>query len=231
MAGTEALLFFIVVPIVAWAVEVLVVRGAYETASRDLASRGMPAPTRRMYVLLAYGAVPLVLALPLWLLSKPLTDQIDSGLTPGSAILQPLLAWAAITYGIAVIVTMIARASIVRARFIGLMGTDFGRVLPIWVIPFTGVIFGLVLGFLALGAVDNFVSGSTVFSSAEADAAVAALQAYAVSTLGFLAGALASNRVKDLSIQGFQRAVLFAVAGEVPALLGLVWAFLAIGKL
>jgi len=57
---------------------------------------------------------------------------------------------------------------------------------------------------------------------------VSSLQAYAVATLGFLAGALASNRVKDLSLRGFQRAVLFAAAGEFPALLGLVGSFLAI---
>lgn len=231
MVATEALLLFVVVPVVAWVVEVLVVRGANETASRDLSARGMPVPAARMYVLLAYGAVPLVFGLVLWFLSQPVTQKIDASLTPGSGLLQPLVLWAAIAYGVAVIVTMVARAAIVRARFVGLMGSDFGRILSLWVVPFTGVVFALVLGFLILGSTDNFLRGNTVFASADVDAVVAAMQAYGIATLGFLAGAVASNRVKDLSLQGFQRALGFVVAGEFPALLGLVWAFLAIGKL
>jgi hypothetical protein len=111
------------------------------------------------------------------------------------------------------------------------MGTDFGRVMPIAVIPFTGTIFAMVLAFLVLGYVDGAVSQGLIPRVVDVDAAVAALQAYAVATLGFLAGALASNRIRDLSLQGFQRALLVAVAGELPALLGLVWGFLAIGSL
>lgn len=231
MAGTEALVFFILVPVVAWVLEVLLIRGANETASRDLASRGAPPPAGRMYVLLAYGAVPLVLGLLLWLISRPLTSKIDSPVTPGSALLQPLVLWAAIAYGTAVMVTMVARAAIVRTRYLGIMGSDFGRVLPLWVIPFSGTIFALLLVFFLLGAVDGFLSGSTVFGSTDVDAVVAALQAYSVATLGYLAGAFASNRIRDLSLRGFQRALGFAVAGEFPAVLGLVWAFLAIARL
>ncbi len=231
MAGTEAFEFFVVVPIVAWAIELLVIRGAYEEATRDLSSHGVPARPGRMYVLLAYGAFPVATGLFLWFLSKPLTDQLDASTGAAASSLQALLIWAAIAYGAVAITTMAARVVVLRVRFAGVLGQDFGRVLPIWVIPFTGTVFALVLAFLVFGALDNALAGYAVPSSSDANTAVVALQIYAVTTLGYLVGSLLSNRVKDLSASGFGRALTFAVPCELPAVLGLVWAFLAIGAL
>jgi len=231
VAGTEALLFFVVVPVLAWAAELLVIRGAYEATARDLASRSLSVPTNRVYVVLSYGAVSVFLGLALWALSIPLTGQIDAGTGPGFSHAQSLLIWTAVAYGTAAIVTAAARALMLRARFGALMGHDFGRILPLSVIPHTGTVYALVLGFLVLGAIENYVSGAATLAQANVDGAVASLQAYAIATLGFLAGALASNRIQDLSLRGYQRALLFVAVGELPAVLGLVWAFLAIGKL
>ncbi len=231
MAGTEALLFFVIVPVVAFAADFLLLRGAYEAAQRDLASRGLPAPASRVYVVMAYGAFPVVLGLVLWTLSSSLTPGIDSGSSTALLDLQALVVWAAVAYGVAATVTSLSWSFVLRRRMTGVLGSDFGRILPLAVVSFTGTIFALVLGFLVLGYVGTAVDGGLIPTPSSVVAAVSALQAYAVATFGFLAGALASNRVRDLGLRGFQRAVLLAVAGEVPALFGLVLAFLAIGAL
>ncbi len=231
MAGTEALLFFVVVPVLAFAVALLLLRGAYEAAERDLGMRGMATSPSRLYVLVGYGAVPLVLGVVLWTMSVPLTAQVDSGSSAALSDLQSLIVWAAVMYGVAATITSLSWATVLRARMAGAMGTDFGRILPVAVISFTGTIFAILLGFLVFGYVTTAFDNGLIASASSVSSAVAAMQAYAVATLGFLAGAWASNRVRDLSRNGFQRAVLFAVAGEVPALVGLVAAFLAIGAL
>ncbi len=228
VAGTEALLFLVVVPVFAFAMDLLLLRGAYETAQRDLSARGIASSPSRVYVLMGYGAFPVVLGIVLWTLSVPVTNRTDAGSSSALADLQSLIVWTSIAYGVAAIITSLARASVLRTRMAGALGTDFGRILPIAVIPFTASIFALVLGFLVLGYVETALDGGLIPAASSVSTAVSSLQAYSVATLGFLAGAVASNRFQDLSESGYQRALLFAVAGELPAVIGLVAAFLAI---
>lgn len=114
MAGTEALAFFIIVPAIAWVIELLAIRGNYEATSRGLSSGGLSARPGRMYILVTYGLVSVGAGLFLWFLSKPLTDQLEAGTGAGSRSFQALLVWSAIAYGAAATVTAIARIVILR---------------------------------------------------------------------------------------------------------------------
>ncbi len=111
------------------------------------------------------------------------------------------------------------------------LGSDFGRVLPISVIPFTDSVFALVLAFLAFGYIGGIANGAASASPPALGAAVAALQAYALASLAMPIAAAASNRVRDLSARGFSRALLVAELGELPILLGLVMGFMALSGL
>ncbi len=193
--------------------------------------RGLTSPPSRFYVIVAYGAMPLILGFFLWVQSLPLTDKLGGVGLPEASGLESMVTWAAVAYAVAAASTSSARAAILGSRLRSLMGSDFGRVLRLSMIPFTSAIFAMVLVFLLFGYVGYAIGSGRVASASAVDAVTAAFQAYAVATLAFPAAALASIRLRDLSRAGFQRALVLQIAGEVPALLGLVWAFLAVGNL
>jgi len=61
--------------------------------------------------------------------------------------------------------------------------------------------------------------------------ATASFQAFALGTVAFPVAAGFSNRVRNLDQRGFMRAILIMELGELPVLVGLVQAFLALGSL
>ncbi len=231
MDSTEILLLLVVVPIVAWAVAVLVLRGRYQDIQRDWMSRGQTPSFSRMLVANVYGAVPVLLGISLWFLSLDFSSAISAGTSQPYIDAANLAFWAGVAYGTSACCTVAGQTLVVRARLSSFLGSDFGRVLPISVIPFTDSIFALVLGFLTFGYISGFVDGGAPASASAVVSAISALQAYAVASLAVPIAAAASNRVRDLSARGFTRALMVAEIGELPILLGLVMGFLAIGGL
>ncbi len=231
MDSTESLLLLVVVPIIAWVAAVIVLRGRYQDVQREWMSRGQTPSFQRLLVVSAYGAVPVLLGLSMWLVSLSFVDALASGSSSASVDAASLCLWAALAYAVAGCCTVAGQAIIVRGRLSGLLGSDFGRVLPISVIPFTDSVFALVLVYLAFNYIDRVVAGGLPAGTAVVSSAISALQAYAVASLAIPIAAAVSNRVRDLSLRGFSRALMVMEFGELPVLLGLVMGFLAMAAL
>ncbi len=231
MDSTLALMVLVIVPTVAWAVALLVLRGRYQDVQRDWMSRGQTPPFSRILVVSAYGAVPVLLGLSLWFLSLGFADVIARGTSAAYIDASDLFLWTSVAYAVAACCTVAGQTIVVRSRLSAFLGSDFGRVLPISVIPFTDSVFALVLGFLAFGYINDIAGGSIAAAAPTVGSAVAALQAYAVASIAIPVAAAVSNRVRDLSARGFSRALMIAEIGELPILLGLVMGFLAIAGL
>lgn len=237
MAVLETLALLVFVPVGVAVVVALFLRAAAQETIQSLPPDALPDQGRgRLPVGFALAAAPVPLGLVLWFLAMPVAEPVDAGTMVASGSAAALLFWAALAFAFAAAASGASLALCIRSRMEDFLGSGFGRVLPIAVISFTGVVFALVLNFLLLGYLLDFVPGGgrggMAFAAAgPVQAAVGAFQAYTVATLAFPAAALASNRVRDTSQRGFLRAVVLMEAGELPVLLGLVWAFLAIGGL
>ncbi len=231
MDSTQGFLLLVGVPIGAWAVSLLVLRGAYQDVQRDWLSRGQTPPFSRLVIANVYGVVPVLFGLSLWLVSLNFADALNAGTSADLLGASGLFVWACIASAVAGGCTVTGQTLVVRSRLSSYLGSDFGRVLPLSVIPFTGSVFAMVLAFLAFGYVDGVVIGSYIAPSAAVDSAVSALQAYSLACLAIPVTAWVSNRVRDLSGRGFTRALLIEDVGELPLLLGLVLVFLALSGL
>ncbi len=231
MDSTESLLLLVVVPIVAWAASVLVLRGRYQDVQRDWTSRGQTPPFSRIIVVSAYGVVPVIFGLLLWVSSRSFADGLAGGTIQTALDAQNLFLWAVVANCVAACCTVAGQTFVVRSRMSSFLGSDFGRVLPISVIPFTDSVFALVLAFLAFSYISGVVGGGAAAGTPAVVSAVTALQAYSVASLAIPVTAAVSNRVRDLSARGFMRALMIAEIGELPIILGLVMGFMAIAGL
>ncbi len=232
MAGLEALILLVVVPAVAWAVGLLVLR----SARREFTRASGPQPTlelskARILLHLGYSAMPILLGLVLYTLARPALDAIDRGSAGDVLRLESLVLWASFAYAVAAGSTLAAQTWIVKSRLRAFLGPEFGRVLPLWVVPATGVIFALIVVFLLLAYVDSVLAGVPAASDSAVSGATASFQAFALGTVAFPVAAGFSNRVRNLNQRGFMRAILIMELGELPVLVGLVQAFLALGSL
>jgi hypothetical protein len=235
MAALEALLFYILLPAgVAVIASILLISGAGETL-RGPSAHAFPSQGKgRLPVAIALVAAPIPFGLILWFLAYPVAEAVDGNTLVRASDVGRLVLWASLVFTFAAASSTISLILCIRSRMASFLGSDFGRVLPIAVIPFTGVIFALILDFLLLGYLVDFLPGgpSNSFASAAAvDSAVSAFQAYVVATLAYPVATFVSNRIRDLSTRGFTRALLIMEMGELPVLLGLIWGFLAIGDL
>lgn len=231
MDSTESLLLLVVVPIVAWAFAVLVLRGRYQDVQRDWMSRGLAPPFNRILIAAAYGAVPVVFGVSMWFLSRSFADVLSGATNPSAVDAENLFFWACLANAVAGCCTIAGQTIVIQGRISSFLGSDFGRVLPISVIPFTDAVFAFILTLFAFAYIDGFVGGAPAAGVTAVSSAVAALQAYAVASVAVPVAAAVSNRVRDLSARGFSRALMIADLGELPIILGLVMGFLAIGGL
>lgn len=234
MAVLETLLLYVLVPVGVAAVSILLLYSSAQEILRALPTGAIPDRGRpRLPVAFALTATPIPLGLVLWVLLSPIAEAIDAGTMNGAADADLLLFWASMAFAFAAACSGASVVLVVRSRMGGFLASDFGRILPLAVIPFTGVVFALVLNFLLAGYLENFLPGGAIPSSPLSAilATVSAFQAYTIATLAFPAATLASNRVRDMSQRGLMRAMLLLEIGEVPVLVGLVLGFLAIGAL
>jgi hypothetical protein len=229
--STQTLLLLLVVPIAAWVGALLLLRGAFQQVQRDWLARGQTPPFSRIIVACAYGAVPVLFGFALWLVSLSFADRLNVFASPGATDAELLFLWASVTIAVAACCTIAGQTIVLRGRLSSYLGSDFGHVLPISVIPFTDMVFALVLAFFAFRYLDGIAQGGIPASSNAVGSAVTAFQAYTVASLAIPVSAAVSNRVRDLSARGFTRALMIMDLGELPIIVGLVMGFLAIGGL
>jgi len=164
-------------------------------------------------------------------LARPALDAIDGRANGNVVRLEPLLLWASFAFSVASCSAIAAQTWIVRSRLRSFLGSGFGRVLPLSVVPATGAIFAVILVFLVLTYADSVLAGVPVASDPALSSAISSFQAFALGTVAFPVAAGVSNRVRDLNQRGFARAILIMELGELPVLVGLVQVFLALGSL
>ncbi|TLZ73688.1 MAG: hypothetical protein E6K14_04945 [Methanobacteriota archaeon] len=149
MPSLELTLLLIGVPAVSWAVGAFVILGGVS----DLRARdpiAIPAgTTARLVQYLAITATATIFGLIPWLMVSGIEDNFGSPSAPVAALLDALgvaFAWTAV-------VATGTQTWITRVRLRLFVGLDFGRVLPLVVVPSTVVIFGLVLSFLVRSSI------------------------------------------------------------------------------
>ncbi len=193
---------------------------------RDAAKAGRPSS---VLVSHAVMATPLVLGLSLWALSQSALSGLAAASGSAADNVSSALLWSELAYAFTACAAVAGQVWILRARLVQFVGSDFGRVLPLYVIPVTSVVFAMTLAFLTLGSLFTDAWNPINLSSGASGSIVLAYQFFCgaavlqLMTLGF------SNRIQDLSGHGFSRTMILADAGEVPLVLALVWVFLALG--
>jgi hypothetical protein len=178
-----------------------------------------------------YGVAPVVLGVVLWILAQPIARSIEAGIAFPSASFDLLLRWAGIAYFAASCATLAAQELLLRAPFSAAFSEDTGRIMVLWVIPLTAVVFALVLDLQILGAMTSTLTDSRVLRTDAVDGVSRALGAFSLGTLGLPVAAVVSRRMRDLSGRGFLRILLVFEAGELPVVLGLAIGLSAIGSL
>jgi F0F1-type ATP synthase membrane subunit c/vacuolar-type H+-ATPase subunit K len=234
MAQLEALVLFLLAPAGAFGIGALFLVSAHRRVGSDPQGGfpfGAQAARGRLFPLVAVLTTPVIFGLILWWLSLAVVGDFEEGTVPGASSLARLHLWSAVAFGWAAVVTIASEAWVARHRMRQALGIEFGRVLPLVVIPETLSIFALILAFLIVGVIGDVVDAGASLPSAGVDATVLGLVGFAVSTLATPLGIVFSNRVKALDGKGFIRALLPVEAGAGVAMAGLLYAFLQIQAL
>ncbi len=203
-----------------------------ESAYADLRSRPEGAEIAstaraRLPVFFVIAAIPFVFGLVLWFLLAG--DESVYGPLQGT----PYTAAFWIAAGFAVVSALVAASQtwLARARLRAFLSDDFGRILPVLVVPNTSLVFALVLGFLALARISDFLTNPSALSAAAANQVAVVFQVYALASLGNLAGIGLSLRIQDFSTpRGFMRMMNFAEVAVVAPMFALIWGFLQLGS-
>ncbi len=217
----ELTLLLIGVPAVSWAVGAFVIlEGVSDIRARDPIA--IPAgATARLVQYFAITATAPIFGLIPWLMVSGIEDNFGSPSAPVAALLDALgvaFAWTAV-------VATGTQAWITRVRLRLFVGLDFGRVLPLVVVPSTVVIFGLVLSFLVLGRVEDS-AGWAPLTVEGATRMGTALLVYSASTTAVAVSSFVAGRVRDLrQMRNFVRAVSMTDSGVLISILALAWAF------
>ncbi|MGQ0798159.1 MAG: hypothetical protein ACT4OI_09930 [Methanobacteriota archaeon] len=234
MTHLETMVFFLGLPAAAFGVATIALYSTYAKMRPRYPGpepSGSPSPLGRLLVFPAILVTPIIFGAILWFLSLPPLTALDGSLIPGASNLARVHLWSAIAFGWTAAVTIASETVVARRRMRQALGADFGRVLPLVVIPETLSIFALILVFLILGVAADVIEAGASLSAAGVDATVLGLQLFAGSTFATPVGIVLSNRVEALDQRGFIRALLPAEAGVGIAIAGLAYAFLQIRSL
>jgi hypothetical protein len=172
-----------------------------------------------------------VLGIVLWILAQHVARSIEAGIAFPSAPFDLLLRWAGIAYFASSCTTVATQELLLRTRLPAASSTDTGRVMVLWIIPMTAVLFALILNLQVLGVMNSALAGTRTLRTDAVDNVFRALGAFSLGTLGFPVAAFVSRRIRDLSGRGFLRILLVFEAGELPVVLGMAMGLLAIGSL
>lgn len=215
------------VPAAMWALGSVVMATAYaDLKVRPLAEPARPVLRGRVPVFFALALTPAVFGLILWFLLSGL--EADFGSLSG--IPANLAFWCAAAFAFVSAVVVGAETWISRSRIEQFASEDFGRVLPLVVIPETAAIFALILVFLTIGVISGNLDRTQTITDADAWRIVMGLQVYAVTTLAYPVAVALSNRIRDFSAaREWIRALVRLELASAATIVGFVWAFWQMG--
>ena len=234
MAQLEAYLLFLFVPLGAFVVAAASSVSVYADVRAENSQKGPPLPPNplgRFLLIPAILVTPVIFGFILWALSLPFVAELEASVSPDVARVARLHLWSGIAFAWAAFVTIASQAWVARRRIRQALGEEFGRVLPLIVIPETLSILALILVFLILGIIVDVIDVGATLSPSGVEATILGLQVFAVSTLATPVGIAVSNRVTELDSRGFLRALIPMEIGVVATIAALAWAFLQVGSL
>ncbi len=179
------------------------------------------------------GAVvmaPTVFGLLFWWASRAYPASLE-----GPILFAPievdLFATATIAIACAAIASTLASTLIFHSRLQRVQGPEFRRILALAAIPLTGVAFAVLMSLSLLRIFDGQLTGANWIDITQVDATRSAFIAFSLSVLAFPVAAWVSNHVQVSSPTDLLKALSVMVAGEIPAVFGLVLGLLALGAL
>ncbi len=229
MADLLLTLLFLGVPLLAGVVGSLLVLSAYS----DLQSPPEEAePTSlaraRLPVFFVIVSVPFFFGLAYWLTLAGIES--GYGVLQGSA--YEVVLWIAASFSAVAMIAVASQTWLARSRLRGFISADFGRILPVMVISETSVVFAMVLCFLALARVPDFLAIPPALSSDAAGEIILVFQVYTFAALFNLLGVGLSLRVREIStVQGFIRMMRPAELAPTASVIALVWGYLQLRAL
>jgi|SRR5881296_123343 len=220
VALEELFVYFLGIPALGYTAGALWVRYTMKRiAERRLGFLRDEGANSRLFVYLALFATPIVFGVVVFVQAiQPMRE------TPTSVAVLRTLGW---TFALAAVLTVLSQAWIVVRWKAASFGDMFARILVLAAIPETVILWVLNISILALGVL-NRDSTSPPISQGTADALTRSLEIMMIATLAAPLSALLSNRQPVLNLTTFRKVLLWAVLGDVLAVLCLI---LAIGQL
>jgi len=221
--------FFLGVPLLAGIAGSVLVWSAYsDLRSRPEEADAVSLARPRLPTFFALAAVPFFFGLALWFLVSGV--EYDSGALQRAGYVVAF--WIAAGYSFVTVVVVASQTWLARSRLREFISMGFGRVLPAMVIPVSSLVFALVLSFLALGRLPDFLANPPALSAAAANQFALVFQVYALASLGNLLGIGLSLRVREITTpRGFTRMLTFAEVASFLPIAALVWGFLQLGSI
>src|SRR5712692_7993649 len=226
----DALLVLVLIPAAAAVIAWIVLMQSALATRRELSANRVSSAMRPIVIACAVVAAPVVLGVVLWWIVAPIVDTFygPERYAPSEAV---LLDAATVAYGCAALSSTLSAVLVFRGRMRAMLSTDLGRVLPVALIAFTGVVFAQVIGIRLVAVLSAQLHGLVIIDITTIPSATTAFQAFTLALVAFPVAAWFSNKVKYLSGRGFALALIVMEAGEIPVLLGLVQSLLAIEAL
>jgi len=216
VAVEELLLYFLIVPAIAYAVGALWVRRTMRAiAERQLGFLRETGANARFFVYLALFAVPIVFGIVTYTLAAGI--QVTS-------VSDPVVRLLGVAWALASILTVLSEAWIVVRWKAASFKEMFARVLVLIVIPETVIVWTLTLAIMVVGVLRRSTAEPPI-SQSSADAVARALEYMIVGTLAAPLTAFLVNRQPVLSVRTFRRVLVWAVVGDILAVVCLVLAF------
>jgi len=221
VAVEELLLYFLIVPAIAYAGAAFWVRrAARKNAEQELGFLRRPGVLSRFLVFSVLFFVPVVFGAVV----LPQVLRIPEGTNEDLVVRALGAAWAT-----ASLLTVFSQAWIVvRRRDQAFQGPGFARVLILCVIPVAIMDFMLLADLIISGRADS-PRGGPPLSDPAAAALILGIEFVSIGSISGPLAAFLSNRVQSLEPGRFSRALLLGITGAVPAVVCLVLALRAIG--
>jgi hypothetical protein len=218
----------LLVPLGAWALASTVIYAEYADRRARVDVRAMQPTMARVAHYFAATFLSVPFGFFLWYVVSGLESEFGTLSGPAERLVTSL----AISFALTAVVTLAAQVSIARLRLSEMVAPGGSRVLPLIAVPSTGVVYILVLSSLLFGSVRSILNGSLSPPPQVVDSVVLSLFLFAATNFGYLGGALASNDISNLmDSRAFVRAILRLAIGEIPVVLGLLYAFFQLSSL
>ncbi len=228
IAGTLSMVFFVALPLGAWAFAVLAGMRAWKAlASRPLSEPPQPGAGQRRLLYLITAADPAVFGLILAVLWRSVAEGLQAG--GGIAVVDAgfgLLLSAGATFAWTAWIVAVSEALVFRKGLLDSIGSGFARVQAILVLPTLAALFALLLAFFGSNLAADVLSDPTTSLASRVDAVGSGFLAFSVALVAVPVASVLALRLPVTSLLGFRRGLLIALAGMVPSLAAFAWTFL-----